>query len=800
MIEDAIRSGLPPAKLPATPETGVSMNISFKSIEDRVIRSLATGEGIAQSEAAQRFLLAAIARGDAINHQIEASSGDLPRFLAAAGRSERHGQNTFYNCLMDSLSGNKIGMVEGATGLGKTLAMIAAAATTLKQAGFGRAVITAPSLQILGQFVRQHRGLETLDGMPGCRPIVGRQEFVSQEALTQVLMDGEILVDPDPICEWMSAGGPPSGNGKFFGHNYLCDSLLEVSRDFPVDIVRLTSVTSKEDPGAVAYSEQFTREESGTLGTEILYCTHAMMGVDIRRRMAAARNMYEGSEFHSESIQAAMRERAGAKTGDEHKRIGKEMVAQIKANQEALAELASENDIGHLPPWQHLIVDEAHAFESHLAAGLSSYLSVKSFRSDLDALHKKGILSAAALSRANIAVKELRACGADSDDDLNLADTNDGNTRRARAALSELADAFCSAHIKKSIPNGPLLDRVRRTAAELKMSVQSASMAGMLSLVRFSPIQQYPQVFLGRKSIDRELGFLWATTTSAVCVSATLYLRRLDADSASYYRLIMAIPKERVVEYPPIRPSWVVAPVTGLWVPESVTVEGRLWLRPPTRADKLTAAQTNSAEAQWLEEIANAIRYIHQSSAGGTLVLMTAYDAIKHLVTLLGNDIPHKVVASRGSDNQIPHTLAEQRRMFIEMASDGRRPVWFALGNAWTGLDVNGDDLALPAEHDNLLTDLVIPKIPFSLNRTMTHHHRAATQNKVPWELLDTSMRLKQGLGRLVRREGLPHNRRIFMLDGRVNDRQFDGYFSALNRIMGIYPAKRLVRSGTVAG
>lgn len=82
----------------------------------------------------------------------------------------------------------------------------------------------------------------------------------------------------------------------------------------------------------------------------------------------------------------------------------------------------------------------------------------------------------------------------------------------------------------------------------------------------------------------------------------------------------------------------------------------------------------------------------------------------------------------------------------------------------------------------------------------MTHHHRAATQNKVPWELLDTSMRLKQGLGRLVRREGLPHNRRIFMLDGRVNDRQFDGYFSALNRIMGIYPAKRLMRSGTVAG
>jgi len=40
----------------------------------------------------------------------------------------------------------------------------------------------------------------------------------------------------------------------------------------------------------------------------------------------------------------------------------------------------------------------------------------------------------------------------------------------------------------------------------------------------------------------------------------------------------------------------------------------------------------------------------------------------------------------------------------------------------------------------------------------------------VPWDLLDAALRFLQGIGRLVRREGLSKNRRIYVLDARLSD------------------------------
>lgn len=187
--------------------------------------------------------------------------------------------------------------------------------------------------------------------------------------------------------------------------------------------------------------------------------------------------------------------------------------------------------------------------------------------------------------------------------------------------------------------------------------------------------------------------------------------------------------------------------------------------------------------AQWTEEVADAIADINKTAVGGTLVLMTSYQSLHQVAHLLAGRIASLVQASTKT------SLSQQLALFIDYAQAGRKPVWLALGGAWTGLDVNGAnyDIKKPTE-DNLITDLVIPRIPFGLNKSLTQLHRMSIQSAVPWDLLDAAMRFKQGIGRLVRREGLPNNRRIFVLDGRLNDPRFSNYLLPIRQVMDIYP------------
>jgi len=148
---------------------------------------------------------------------------------------------------------------------------------------------------------------------------------------------------------------------------------------------------------------------------------------------------------------------------------------------------------------------------------------------------------------------------------------------------------------------------------------------------------------------------------------------------------------------------------------------------------------------------------------------------------LLLGDMPGMVVADKSS------TLAQQRASFLAAAQDGHKPMWLAVGGAWTGVDVSGKDLGIVEQKDSVLTDLVIPRLPFRNNRSMTHRTRMERRPERPWELFDTAMRLKQGLGRLVRRENVPKNRRIFVLDSRLSDPAFDGFLGIIKRILGVY-------------
>jgi ATP-dependent DNA helicase DinG len=117
-------------------------------------------------------------------------------------------------------------------------------------------------------------------------------------------------------------------------------------------------------------------------------------------------------------------------------------------------------------------------------------------------------------------------------------------------------------------------------------------------------------------------------------------------------------------------------------------------------------------------------------------------------------------VQSRGKSVQA------QKGEFVRMHAARMRPVWLATGPAWTGLNLR-DEAAKTAEQDTLLTDLVILRAPIGQNRSSTQRTRRRAWGFTA-DVFEASIRLRQGIGRLVRRPGVKF-RRLWVLDSRLS-------------------------------
>lgn len=163
--------------------------------------------------------------------------------------------------------------------------------------------------------------------------------------------------------------------------------------------------------------------------------------------------------------------------------------------------------------------------------------------------------------------------------------------------------------------------------------------------------------------------------------------------------------------------------------------------------------------AAWCTAQARIIARFSESAAGGTLVLCASYVQVQALGrALVAEGIsPGRIIENSGQ-------LAVDQAKYTVLYRQGTRPLWLALGPAWTGLDLADPEAADPAA-DHLLSDLVITRIPLGLNRSVTQEARQARNFQTT--AFDALLRLKQGLGRLIRRADLK-NRRLFILDGRL--------------------------------
>ena len=265
-------------------------------------------------------------------------------------------------------------------------------------------------------------------------------------------------------------------------------------------------------------------------------------------------------------------------------------------------------------------------------------------------------------------------------------------------------------------------------------------------------------------------------------LSGTLAHITQKGDSFDAINADLNIPPERCDAVTPLHPQWIYNTPT-LYTPSPEIFHEYM---PPSVTENPSVDE--AAMHLWLLNCAKAINHATQTAAGGTLVLMTSFDRLEGLSATIRQHYPE--LAPRLIEQHRHERIGRSKEAFRHRAMDGQKPIWLATGAAWTGLDLR--DTRIPdeqASEDVLLTDLVMPNLPFGLDRTTTHQARTERIGFVA-EIIGVQRRMRQGLGRLVRREGLKH-RRIWILDGRLQHAASRQWAADLHRALSLYLHQR---------
>jgi CRISPR type IV-associated DEAD/DEAH-box helicase Csf4 len=716
----------------------------------------------------------------------EPERSQMSVWLSSSGRTPREGQDQFYLNLVDSLNNHKIGFCEASTGAGKTAAILAALFDVIKNTG-KRGLISTPAVSLVRDFAIEHERLGI--NAPPLRVFFGMSEFVSQQDLDDFLNNWTDHDEQrDKIRAWVENGAPSCEQG--ITHAFLKHSLKLIAPDMPLEEVLLNQYSDAEDEGMLAYRKQFNKDNDKPGTEEILLCSQAMLAVDIRTRLGVAvkNEEFADSRANVDNAWKVIKANKAAKISTET------ALDELNIARQALTDIVIESstDQGRLPDYGFAVIDEAHLLESSFSNTLSNYVAVHQFTLQAKELASSKVITKEAYSGIQKAYYELCAAAKAQDNDtIHISQLNE-SILSPLAAIEAIAREGLKKFSGKKKRAENLSAETKQTLFRFQLDVNligqaSRSMAGQVSYLNLSPRLAYPRLFVGRSSVDRYLRLLWDMLDGAACVSATLYTPKADAMSSIYMQSILAVPNERKQDFEPVKPLWIREAVASTHIPVCNDLSST-YLRTPPRQKRLNADDetADANELRWCSEVADELTKIYDSAAGGCLVLMTSYSTVKKVKDFLMENkriSPNLVFAQQGelatkkNEKKQALTIDEQRRSYLKLALDGKKPIWLALGNSWTGINLSGGDamkavfgVEIPAEEDNVLTDLIIPRLPFGINKSITHTYRVLHRKKIPWELIDTLLRLRQGIGRLVRRQGVPKNRRIHILDARLCD------------------------------
>lgn len=731
-----------------------AFKLSFPRDEDKFVRSTAKQLNILEADVCSQLLEYA-EKKEYFNKHLKVTNPVWTRYLAATNRTERVHQSKAFEHTMDSLTNGKVGLIEASTGVGKTAVMVAAA-NELALSRDANVVVCAPTINLIKNIADEYHASKGIE-KANINIILGCNSFVSETRLLELIEHDDYVQFKSTVLDWLGRDGEPTERLKTLGRHYLSQTLLDIIPDFPVQAVLLNSVRDHDDVAHAHYMDQFTFE----LEPCITVCSHAMLAIDVKTRLMKESRLDEVTQIRSE-MHASLEQ---CEDPAERSLIYQEHLLQISGAADTL-------ELGKIPYWKYLIIDEAHTLEENFANTLSDSVSIWSIIRQIQQLAEQGALPKSTLVRAEKAWSKL----------LNNHEYNDTylNENGAGTTLTDsIKDIFSPIMAAKNRGGNEQLSKLKSDASFIIKSITKTY--SNLVRVSFSPVKRLPTLTIGNANNERVLTKMWRLATGAACISASLYSKRKDGDSALHYKFILSVPDKRFKEYTPIIPPWVKSSTT-VFAPHHNN-DSATWLRPPSQRDKLNEVQTEAANDKWISDVAKQSLEIIRTAQGGTLILMTSYKACHELAERLVKNVPYLIHADGKA------TLNHQQNTFEIMAVENKKPVWVAVGSAWTGLDVSGAKYNIKSGDDNLMTTLIIPKIPFGTNKTISHdmRRRNARYGSL-MEVTETFMRLKQGIGRLIRREGLPDNRSIWILDSRLNDPRFGGFFYPIKEFIESYP------------
>jgi len=792
-------AALPAPSSPAGSAPGETVAIYVSAEQEAALRALAGAHEIDGPGPAATALMHGWARSQrpsppeppkpATNNALST----LDRINQALGQTTRHDQARFYNGLQRSLKDHtphSVIFAEASTGTGKTRAYLAAAldwcASHTRDDEAQSVVIALPSYNVLLQTLAQWRRVESVMTPPPWEVVAGQQEFVSAAALERMLTEKPDTPGAEKAQAWLKARGPAAPDDPI-GHRWMMRS-LRAATDFAFQLdaeVVLNADSSDSDEGMHAYHQQFTHAKTAS----ILFCTHAMLAVDIRARTRHAMTAYH----------AATDMRAGEVAWASWGKLEAEARAKKKTWEIAndLLETMSDADAGRLPRIGLLIVDEAHLLEQSFAQVFASGASLTRLTRALRRLHEE---APRVISKDELAA--LEACRTKL---MNYGDRHGIEPRRVDDQSPQLQSAVRGltgllsdilAKLPAKLKGSPEARYLRLTSQALTVAANAAGdRTGMTTRVSWSPSAHWPSIEAGRYDVSRELDFLWAIAVQdcSILVSATLF-DDVTIAGLENTRRILSVRSSLVRALDPIRPAWLTDPVTLHLVGNTVHADGVERFRRPSRRDHLPPEDLIERTERWRQDVAQYVAEAYKSAAGGVLVLMTSHEERAELARRLSDLIPENCLIAQ----KIGTGVEAVRAQFLAITAAGHRPCLIGVGAAWTGLDISGDGLetvigrTVPPGEDNVMTDLVIPVAPLGVNRSLTHEWRRERTGQIA-EIGATALTFKQGIGRLVRREGLPHNRRLHFLDARIYNPKWNPQLRPILRELSRYSDRRTV-------
>lgn len=698
----------------------IDMIAKIKTIADHYHMSF-SGAFAALANAGLQHVIGKESADDAVKGKIQ---GKVESHLLLNDTDEvRPQQKEFWIKIATGLAMNKAVMVEGTTGVGKGRAIMSAAIMCAKSGKYP-VIIAAPTIKILTQLYQQEY-LNNESAKKAAKKLTiaflpGKQEFINETQLKEYLTS-----HPCPaVQEWVDAGGPNreatalsiAANQAGIKLSWLTVDLRAIAGDeLRADDFTVSDNDKKNKDLQIEGAMQLLELIEFARKADIVLCTHAMLA-----RMSIS----------AWGILPAM--------------------------------TAQDHDTKKLINTPVIIIDEAHLFEEAMSAAASHELSMFSIRLRLERFRDEMGISGGSVIDAIKIVRNLTNYICDINEEDKTMTLRAGRRAGREDNYNEIINGNIAKYLhdlSKIMAKRGAIKKMKGIADDLKTIneiIKGLETGENRVQVSYSPQRRFPSIIAGRASVAPELSRVWSIATGGVgLVSATLWLPDWEKnDRINYMRDILHLPLDRID-----------APASVEWneVYEAPT------LYSPSReiaVDLMPPSDNSTAKlVTWCANQAKVIAKHNKSCKGGTLVLCTSYAQMRTLSKAL---VDHGIDKDRIVENS--GRLVDDQKEYTRLYHNRQRPLWLALGPAWTGIDLIEralmTGLAVDARRDNLLTDLIITRIPLGLNHTLSMDTRIAyNYMSIAYDAL---LRLKQGLGRLIRRAGLL-NRRILILDGRMS-------------------------------